>query len=209
DDVDIYRLSICSVDEFSATTRFSNPVLDTQLFLFRENGTGVVMNDDVPDGLPGDGSHASTLTGEHITESGNYFLAVVRWDMDPQSTTGTIWADSPINTNRAPDGTDADGALASWSGTTGAGVYRVSLTGACFAVLGCGPADVGSTGGIQGPDQRLDNNDFIVFIDYFFAHASAADVGSTGGVAGSDGAWDNNDFVVFIDLFFTGRPECR
>jgi hypothetical protein len=66
------------------------------------------------------------------------------------------------------------------------------------------PADIGSTGGAPGSDGVLDNNDFVVFIDRFFAHAPGADVGSTGGVHGSDGAWDNNDFIVFIDQFFAG-----
>ncbi|HYD01992.1 MAG TPA: GC-type dockerin domain-anchored protein, partial [Phycisphaerales bacterium] len=68
----------------------------------------------------------------------------------------------------------------------------------------CGPADIGATGGLDAPDGRLDNNDFVVFIDRFFAQVPSADVGSTGGVAGIDGAWDNNDFVVFIDRFFAG-----
>ncbi|HYD01391.1 MAG TPA: GC-type dockerin domain-anchored protein [Phycisphaerales bacterium] len=70
--------------------------------------------------------------------------------------------------------------------------------------VGCGPADVGGTGGVPGADGALDNNDFVVYIDTFFAHAPAADIGSTGGVPGADGAWDNNDFVVFIDQFFSG-----
>jgi hypothetical protein len=68
----------------------------------------------------------------------------------------------------------------------------------------CGPADVGSTGGVSGADGVLDNNDFVVFIDTFFAQAPAADVGVTGGVPGADGAWDNNDFIVYIDQFFAG-----
>ncbi|HYD00320.1 MAG TPA: GC-type dockerin domain-anchored protein, partial [Phycisphaerales bacterium] len=71
----------------------------------------------------------------------------------------------------------------------------------------CGPADVGSTGGVPGADGALDNNDFVVFIDYFFSQNPIADFGSTGGVPGPDGQWNNNDFVVFIDLFFTGCDE--
>jgi hypothetical protein len=65
-------------------------------------------------------------------------------------------------------------------------------------------ADIGSTGGVPGVDGHLDNNDFVVFIDYFFNQNPLADRGSTGGVPGSDGQWNNNDFVVFIDQFFTG-----
>jgi hypothetical protein len=68
----------------------------------------------------------------------------------------------------------------------------------------CGPADVGSTGASPGPDHVLDNNDFIVFIDLFFANDPSADRGSTGAVPGADGTFDNNDFIVFIDQFFAG-----
>jgi hypothetical protein len=66
------------------------------------------------------------------------------------------------------------------------------------------PADIGAQGGAPGQDGHLDNNDFVVFIDYFFNHNAAADRGSQGGVPGADGQWDNNDFVVFIDQFFAG-----
>ncbi len=69
---------------------------------------------------------------------------------------------------------------------------------------GCGPADFGSQGGVPGPDGVLDNNDFIAFIDAFFAGDARADLGSQGGVAGGDGQFNNNDFIVFIDLFFAG-----
>ncbi len=66
------------------------------------------------------------------------------------------------------------------------------------------PADIGVQGGAPGSDGHLDNNDFIVFIDYFFNHNPAADLGVQGGINGQDGVFDNNDFVVFIDLFFSG-----
>ena len=65
-------------------------------------------------------------------------------------------------------------------------------------------ADIAAAGGIPGTDGVLDNNDFIVFIDYFFAGNALADRGAAGGTAGSDGAFDNNDFIVFIDQFFEG-----
>lgn len=66
-------------------------------------------------------------------------------------------------------------------------------------------ADLGSQGGMVGPDGVLDNNDFIVFIDLFFRQSPLADAASQGGVAGADGVWDNNDFIVMIDWFFSGE----
>jgi hypothetical protein len=73
----------------------------------------------------------------------------------------------------------------------------------------CSPADVGVQGGVEGHDNHLDNNDFIVFINYFFAHDARADLGSQGGVHAPDNAWDNNDFVVFIDYFFNDAANCH
>ena len=75
----------------------------------------------------------------------------------------------------------------------------VDLAGSC-------PADIGRQGGVAGGDGQLDNNDFIVFIDWFFWVDPRADRGVTGGVPGHDGAFDNNDFIVFIDQFFAGCP---
>jgi hypothetical protein len=66
------------------------------------------------------------------------------------------------------------------------------------------PADIGTQGGLPGHDGHLDNNDFVVFIDYFFNHNPLADRGIQGGIPGHDNQWDNNDFVVFIDQFFAG-----
>jgi hypothetical protein len=64
-------------------------------------------------------------------------------------------------------------------------------------------ADIGSQGGVTPGDGLYDNNDFIVYIDAFFAGNSAvADLGGQGGVAVPDGLLDNNDFIVFIDAFF-------
>jgi hypothetical protein len=65
-------------------------------------------------------------------------------------------------------------------------------------------ADLGSSGGLAGPDGLLDNNDFIVFINLFFDNNPTADMGRVGGEAGSDGQFDNNDFIEYINRFFAG-----
>ncbi len=67
-------------------------------------------------------------------------------------------------------------------------------------------ADIGRAGGQVGPDGALDNNDFVVFIDWFFFSDSRCDMGRAGGLPGSDGVIDNNDFIVFINNFFTNLP---
>lgn len=68
----------------------------------------------------------------------------------------------------------------------------------------CGLADFGSQGGLPRHDGLLDNNDFVAFINLFFAQSQLADIGSQGGIPGPDSQLDNNDFVVLIDSFFGG-----
>ncbi|HZW06702.1 MAG TPA: GC-type dockerin domain-anchored protein, partial [Phycisphaerales bacterium] len=107
----------------------------------------------------------------------------------------------------APGG--LSGAFASISEGNPITGYRYSVsytpTQAIMRVIKrCSGADFAGQGADTNFDGRLDNNDFIVFIDLFFAADQRADVGSTGGVRGPDGEWNNNDFVVFIDIFFEG-----
>jgi hypothetical protein len=86
------------------------------------------------------------------------------------------------------------------------GYIYATINASVTPVTACGPADIGSQGGVAGYDGVLDNNDFVVFIDYFFTNNPAADVGKQGGIPGTDGQWNNNDFVVFINYFFAGCP---
>ncbi len=80
----------------------------------------------------------------------------------------------------------------------------VTTAPATLAVNTCCPADLGMRSGIAGSDGVLDNNDFIAFIDLYFAGDARADRGGQGGVPGADGEFDNNDFVVYIDEYFSG-----
>jgi len=86
--------------------------------------------------------------------------------------------------------------------------FDLNTDGVIDTCQSCGPADVGRQGGAPGFDRVLDNNDFVVFIDYFFSANPSADLGSQGGVPGADTVFDNNDFVVFIDEFFTPPLGC-
>jgi hypothetical protein len=86
--------------------------------------------------------------------------------------------------------------------------YQCVVTNACGSVTSSSapllvdPADLGIQGGLPGRDGVHDNNDFIVFINYFFAMDARADLGRQGGLFGPDGLFNNNDFIVFIDQFF-------
>jgi subtilisin family serine protease len=85
----------------------------------------------------------------------------------------------------------------------GYGLVNAQAAMALLNALPACTADIGRQGGVAGHDGQLDNNDFVVFIDRFFAHDSVVDIGAQGGVSGHDGLFDNNDFVAFIDAFFS------
>jgi hypothetical protein len=88
-------------------------------------------------------------------------------------------------------------------------LYAVQLGGRIRKIVPQGPqpaiADTGQVGGVEGPDGYFDNNDFIVFINWFFANDPRADIGKQGGLRGVDQRLDNNDFIAFIDAFFNGN----
>jgi probable HAF family extracellular repeat protein len=94
-------------------------------------------------------------------------------------------------------------AIANDGRIVGGGVHNGTAHAFLLTPIVCA-ADVGGTGGAAGPDGLLDNNDFVVFIDAFFAMSPTADRGRTGGTPGPDGTFDNNDFIVYIDQFFAG-----
>ncbi|HZW07638.1 MAG TPA: GC-type dockerin domain-anchored protein, partial [Phycisphaerales bacterium] len=173
---------------------------DTEIALFDAAGTLIASDDDDgagygsalsfgaasparppapvgPLGLPFDGRDGANLA------AGEYYLAVTAYNAT------------------FSNGFDVDHTIVPSSVS---GNVHVTISGQLTPVFQCGAADIGSQGGVEGYDGVLDNNDFVVFIDRFFANDPRADVGSTGGVHGDDGAWDNNDFVVFIDDFFSG-----
>jgi hypothetical protein len=129
-DADMYFINVCDLANFSATTTNPDTTGDTQLFLFNEQGLGVVHNDDNPAG-----GLTSRITGALVPAPGNYYIAVSRYNRDPVDEGGNLlWNNTPFNTERAPDGPGAFSAVAAWLGNSGsAGAYRLEMTGACFA----------------------------------------------------------------------------
>ncbi|MFT3684358.1 MAG: GC-type dockerin domain-anchored protein [Phycisphaerales bacterium] len=99
------------------------------------------------------------------------------------------------------NGTASGQAISSQSGVDN---FIVTITSTPELVEACTTADVGRQGGLLGADGRLDNNDFISFINLFFVGSMAADLGRQGGFIAPDGMLNNNDFIAFIDEFFAG-----
>jgi subtilisin-like proprotein convertase family protein len=125
-DADLYLINICDAANFGATTVGTGTTGDTQLFLFNPDGTGVTFNDDSVGLL-------STITNQFIVANGNYYLAVVRYNLDPVDELGQLmWNNTPFAVERQPDGPGALGMLSGWLGTSGTGAYQVNFTGTCF-----------------------------------------------------------------------------
>jgi hypothetical protein len=93
-----------------------------------------------------------------------------------------------------------------------------------MTIAACSPADIANTDGdtiltnpaLGGPDNTLDNGDFVAFFSAFFAPESdptrlAADIANTDGdtiltLGGPDNTIDNGDFSAFFSLFFQSCP---
>ncbi|MCS6919126.1 MAG: hypothetical protein NZM28_05100, partial [Fimbriimonadales bacterium] len=78
-DVDMYVIYIQNPADFVATT-VGGTTIDTQLWLFRCDGRGVVYNDDAPAGTV---QSRIDNTTNCITEPGAYLLAITRYNIDP------------------------------------------------------------------------------------------------------------------------------
>jgi len=128
-DVDMYCIRILDPGRFIATTT-GGTSWDTQLFLFDANGLGVSHNDDDPNG----GVLQSRITGQFVTAPGLYYLAISKYNRDPVDVAGAlIWANTPFNVERAPDGPGAGNPLAAWvNNNSASGAYTIFLEGAGF-----------------------------------------------------------------------------
>ncbi len=128
-DVDLYKITITDPSQFSISA-CGQVSWDTQLFLFDSNGNGVTHMDDAC-GLQ------SALTNTFVSQAGVYYVAISAYNNDPESPNGLIWANSPFNVERQPDGPGAPGPLSNWSASSPTGgSYALTLTGCSFGNAG-------------------------------------------------------------------------
>jgi hypothetical protein len=149
-DVDMFQILICDPDAFSATSTG----LDTQLWLFDDQGNALWHNDDSPFG--GTGSYIgpgaattfyrlsnSTNTGQlgpatatwGLPGPGIYYIAISSYNSDPRDSGNgnVIYSGSPFTGIYKSNTDDTNRVVASWT-TNGlyTGAYTITLTGACF-----------------------------------------------------------------------------
>ena len=145
-DADMYCVRITDPAVFTATT-CNGTTVDTQLWLFDPNGLGVTADDDAPNSECG---LQSRITGVFVPGPGNYLLAVSQYNWDPLDAAGAlIWANSPFNVERAPDGPGAPGPVTGW-GTSGFadGPYSIFMLGVEFCPAS--PVQDATWGSIKG-----------------------------------------------------------
>jgi hypothetical protein len=153
-DVDMYVICITDPANFVAST-VDTTSWDTQLWLFRCDGTGVVHNDDAV-GTTVLQSRIDNSTN-CIQQGGIYLLAISRYNRDAVDSQGQrLWNDSPFRSLRCADGPGAANPIAGWTGTTTAGGrYVISLQGAHFV------DDDGTNGGDVNLDGCVDDADLL------------------------------------------------
>jgi len=195
--------------------------LNTKLFLFNGDTLAPIegaVNDDTPTS-PTTGLPQSTLT--RTLTPGRYILAIANGgavdDRPPP-------ADDRVSTQPSWFLTESAGLLVNGS-STATGDFSFSITdaygtrnvtaakpgayGIAFFRITveprCGWADVGRQGGVSCPDNTLNNNDFVAYVQAFFTgNMMVADLGATGGIRGRDQQLNNNDWIIFLDEFFNG-----
>jgi hypothetical protein len=133
-DADMFRIHLCDPANFSAST-VGGTTVDTQLFLFRADGTGIVMDDDTMLNTTDLQSSLSNTFTSSLT-AGDYYLAISQYDKDPEtSANDEIWLDqagSPASfrIEHAPDGPGLAGSVHHWDTITGTGgTYTIAVTG--------------------------------------------------------------------------------
>ncbi len=197
DDVDMYVICITDPNAFVAST-VDTTGWDTQLWLFRCDGTGVAFNDD-SGGVQSRIDNSSNC----IAQAGTYLLAISRYNRDAIDANGQLlWNNSPFTGVRCPDGPGASNPVAGWqstSPTSAGGAYIITLEGAYFVSnQGC---DTGpSCEGDVNNDGTVDDADLLIVLFNFgqFGFNIPGDVNN-------DGTVDDADLLIVLFNFGCGN----
>ncbi|MDH7570014.1 MAG: PEP-CTERM sorting domain-containing protein [Armatimonadota bacterium] len=138
-DADLYKIYISDPANFSASTVNAATTMDTHLFLFRSDGTGVYANEDFGPGIPGMGVPQSLLPSGHPyspISAGEYFLGIAGYRWDPVNADGNMFTENQ-GTYQVVSGPNSPNPITGWGGLWYAdyGTYRIDLTGAQYIPL--------------------------------------------------------------------------
>ncbi len=141
-DVDMYAINIGDAAAFSATV--TSAVFDSQIFLFDDDGMGILANDDTSYGFTPSTIPAGSLAGEAEV----YFLAISSFDNDPVSAAGAIFPDDNPAALVGPTGPGGGMPIIDWDPAfvTEFGDYVITLTGVTAISPGAPTTDVSEPG---------------------------------------------------------------
>jgi hypothetical protein len=206
-DVDLFVISLCEPANFLASTDNVTTLGDTQLWLFRTDGTGISMNDDKLGATFGLRSQLTSVNTASLA-AGNYVLGISRYNRDAIDSGGQVlWNPCAVgfNCENVPDGPGAANPVAGWQNTSGTGIYKITLRGACFASsTGNCVADVDNGTGTGVRDGAVTIDDLLYFLAQFEAGGIRADVDNGTGTGTTDGAVTIDDLLYFLVRFEAG-----
>ncbi|MFA6044414.1 MAG: hypothetical protein WC718_05470 [Phycisphaerales bacterium] len=192
-DSDFFLINICDPASFFADTAAGTggggDLTDTQLWLFKTDGTGVEFNDDTT-------GVRARIDASFVVDPGNYILGISGYNRDAIDADGSlIWNNAPFGGVRAPDGPGAFNPIAGWTGTSATGAYRIDLGGACFV-----------QGNTCDPDFNQDGNVDAGDIDYLI-NVVAGGENTTGRDPdfNNDGNADANDVDALLNVVAGGN----
>ncbi len=155
---DMYKVRICDPANFLAEAKAQTgfPAFNTQLWLFRADGRGLLANDNDTSGM---GGLLSVLpnasndgTGVVLTAPGIYYLAITGFNSDADADLGVslpIFAQMTTTEVSGPDGAGGSLPVIDWEPAFGAiGRYRVLLRGVAY----CCPGDITCDGAVDVDD---------------------------------------------------------
>ncbi len=155
---DMYKIRICDPVNFRAEAKaqIGFPAFNTQLWLFRADGRGMLANDDDTSGIGGTLSvlpnTANDGTGVTVTAPGIYYLAISGFNSDADADPGIsfpIFNALTFTEVSGPDGAGGSFPIVDWEPAAGAtGRYRILLRGVAF----CCPGDITCDGMVDVDD---------------------------------------------------------
>ena len=130
DDVDMYLIQITDPNTFSASGTGGLPFGPPRMFLFDSAGVGVT-------GYFDSANIGATITNTFVTSPGLYYLAYSGYShpLDAPTAGQALWATTPTDVERIPDGLAAANPVAGWSASIvpfNPVNCTITLTGASF-----------------------------------------------------------------------------
>ncbi len=146
-DVDIFCIDIVDKMNFDGVTSAS---YDRQLFPFTMAGVGISLGDNTS-------GNQGRITGQFVPSNGHYLVAISRYNNDPVNVSNALlWANTPRNVERAPDGPGAATPLDHWNngGTGASGGYKIDFKGTSFCIPSPSAFGLMAVAGLFGARRR-------------------------------------------------------